>query len=115
MQRMKTALLLSTLSLAVSACGEQRIVESIPTPAERLICELAGTRPTLTPEKAIDWSQIRTVDAAKLAHESFVKELRVRENVVAGYILKLEGNLFVCFNNMQWRREFEADLARRSQ
>jgi hypothetical protein len=97
--------------LAISACGgTQRVVESIPTPAERLICEQAGTRPQLPPEHAIDWSQIRTVDAAKIAHENFVSVLRTRENIVAGYVLKLEGVNFVCFNNMQWRRDFEAGL-----
>lgn len=111
MQRMKTALALSTLCLAVSACGEpKRIAEALPTPVERLICERAGTRPQITPEKAIDWSQIRTVDAAKLAHETFVKELRTREGIVAGYVLKLEGNLFTCWTNMVWRRDFEAGL-----
>jgi hypothetical protein len=112
MQRKRQALALSMLCLAVSACGEpKRIAEALPTPPERLICERAGTRPTITPERSIDWSQITTVDAAKLAHEQFVKELRTGQGVIAGYVLKLEGINFVCWNNMQWRREFEAGLS----
>lgn len=112
MQQKRQALALSMLCLAVSACGgEKRVVESIPTPAERLICEQAGTRPTITPERAIDWSQIRTVDAAKIAHEQFVQELRTGQGIIAGYVLKLEGINFICWNNMQWRREFEAGLS----
>lgn len=107
----KPLVLLAALTL--TACSDtKRVVEHLPTPPERLICERAGTRPTLPPEHAIDWSQIRTVAAAKVEHEKFVAVLRTREGLVAGYILKLEGQLFQCFNNMQWRREYEAGLAR---
>jgi hypothetical protein len=108
-----TALALSTLCLAVSACGEtKRVAEALPTPPERLVCERAGTRPALPPEHAIDWSKVRTVDAARLEHEKFVTVLRTREGLVAGYVLKLEGVAFTCWNNMKWRREYEAGLAK---
>lgn len=113
MQPLGTALALSTLCLAVSACGDtKRVVEALPTPPERLICEQAGTRPAVPPEHAIDWAQVRTVDAAKLEHEKFVSVLRTREGLVAGYVLKLEGVNFTCWNNMEWRRQFEAGLPR---
>lgn len=100
------------LSLVISACGDtKRVVEAIPTPPERLICEQAGTRPAVPPEHAIDWGQVRTVDAAKVEHEKFVSVLRTREGLVAGYVLKLEGVNFTCWNNMEWRRQYEAGLA----
>ena len=99
------------LALAVAGCGDtKRIAEHLPTPPERLICEPAGTRPTLPPEHQIDWSQVRTVPAAKIEHDKFVAVLRTREGMVAGYILRLEGKLFVCSNNAQWRRDYEAGI-----
>ena len=98
-------------ALFVSACGEpKRIAEHLPTPPERLICERAGTRPVLPPEHAIDWPNVRTVDAAKIEHDKFVAVLRTREGLVAGYVLKLEGVAFTCWTNMQWRRDYEAGI-----
>jgi hypothetical protein len=107
------ALALSTLCLAVSACGDtRRVVEHLPTPPERLICERLGTRPSIPPEHQIDWSQIRTVAAAKVEHDKYVATVRTREGVVAGYVLKLEGVNFVCWNNMEWRRQYEKGLTK---
>lgn len=106
-------LTLLTLGVTLSACSTtKRVVELLPTPPERLICERAGTRPSLPAEHVIDWANVRTVPAAKLEHEKFVAVLRTREGLVAGYVLKLEGNLFQCFNNAQWRREYEAEITR---
>jgi hypothetical protein len=111
--RCSTKLALFALPLLVAACGPtKRVVEHLPTPPERLICEPAGTRPAIPPEHQIDWSQVRTVDAARLQHQRFVETIRVREGTVAGYVLKLEGKLFTCWNNMTWRREYEAGIAR---
>lgn len=111
MKRLGTALALSTLCLAVSACGDtKRVVEALPTPPERLICEQTGTRPAVDPEYVIDWANVLTVPQAKLEHEKFIGVLRTREGVVAGYVLKLESVAFVCHNNMQWRRDYEAGL-----
>jgi len=99
--------------LAISACGgEKRTAEFIPTPPERLICDRLGTRPTIPPEYQIDWSHVTTVQQAHSEFDKYVATIRTREGVVAGYVLKLEGVNFACFNNMQWRREFEADLAK---
>lgn len=107
-----TVLALSTLCLAVSACGTPKYTaEFIPTPPERLVCELASTRPTIKPTKPIDWARITTVAEAKLAHEDYAHQVLVREGVAAGYILSLEGELFRCYNNMHWRQDFEAGLA----
>lgn len=113
MKRSALAAALSMHFLALSACEEKRIAEALPTPVERLICERAGTRPAIPPEHEIDWSQVKTVDAARLEHQRFVDVIRIREGTVAGYVLKLEGALFTCWNNMQWRREYEAELAKR--
>lgn len=107
---MKTSLFCLAI-LGLSACGEKRIVTSLPTPPERLVCESAGSRPTLPPEHAIDWSQVRTVAQAKLEHEQFVKVLRTREGIVAGYLVDIEGKLFTCWSNMEWRKTYEAELA----
>lgn len=107
-----TALALSTLCLAVSACGEpKRIAVALPTPPVRLVCGQAGTRPAVPPEYAIDWAHVLTVPQAKLEHEKFVGVLRTREGIVAGYILKLEGVNFTCWNNVEWRRQYEAGLS----
>lgn len=108
------ATVIMALGLALSACGEQikRTASFIPTPPERLVCERTGTRPTIPPEYAIDWTKVSTVAQAKAEHLKYVAVIRTREGIVAGYVLKLEGVNFVCFNNAQWRREYEADLAK---
>lgn len=99
--------------LALAACGTaKRVVDALPTPPERLICERAGTRPALPPEHGIDWANVRTVPAAKIEHEKFVAVLRTREGLVAGYVLKVESVLFNCWTNVQWRRDFEAGIGR---
>lgn len=106
--------LVISLALALGACGEtKRVAEFIPTPPERLVCEQAGSRPAIPSETVIDWSYVTSVAQAKIEHEGYVRSVRTREGVVAGYVLKVEGVNFVCWNNMQWRREFEADLAKK--
>lgn len=103
----------AALLVSLAACGEpKRVVESLPTPPERLICEPAGTRPAVPAEYVIDWTKIRTVAQAKSEHEKFVATLRTREGIVAGYIVKIEGKLFTCWTNAQWRRDYEAGLAK---
>lgn len=95
----------------VAGCTEpKRIAEHLPTPPERLVCERAGTRPVLPAEHEIDWAQVQSVAAAKLEHVKFVTTLRSREGLVAGYVLKLEGKLFQCFTNTEWRRQFEKGI-----
>lgn len=112
MQRNVKALALSTLCLVASGCETKRTVEHLPTPASRLICERTGTRPTIPPEHQIDWSKVLTVPAARIEHDKYVATVRTREGIVAGYVLKLEGVNFVCWNNMEWRREYEKGLSR---
>lgn len=103
-----TVLLLSTLCLT-SACATKRAAVSLRPDIEhpdRFVCELAGSRPKVPPEYVIDWSKVTTVDQAHAEHDKFVGVLRTREGIVAGYILRVEGNLFVCSNNMQWQRDY---------
>lgn len=98
-------------ALTLTGCSEpKRIAEQLPTPPERLVCERGGTRPAVEPEYQIDWARVLTVPQARLEHEKFVGVLRLREGVIAGYILKLEGINFLCWNNMEWRRQYEAGL-----
>lgn len=80
------------------------------TNPERFICEPAGTRPQVPAEYVIDWSRVTTVPQARAEHDAFVRVLRNRERIVAGYIVQLEGRHFVCFNNMQWQRDFYSRL-----
>jgi hypothetical protein len=102
-----------SLALALCACGEtKRVAEFIPTPPERLVCQQTGTRPAIPPEYTIDWTKVSTVAQAHAEHDKYVAVIRSREGVVAGYVLDIEGKLFTCFNNAQWRRDFEADLAK---
>lgn len=102
------------LAFALTACGAtKRVAEFIPTPPERLVCEQAGTRPTIPAEYVIDWTKVTTVPQAHAEFDKYVAVIRNRESVVAAYILKIEGVNFTCWNNVQWRREFEADLAKK--
>ena len=118
----RTILALSTLCLAVSACGDtKRVAEFIPTPPTRLVCDAAGTRPTIPPEYKIDWTTVAAaptvavaVERAKSEVGKLIGTVRTREGVVAGYVLDIEGKLFICSNNAQWRREFEENLAART-
>jgi hypothetical protein len=107
-----TALALSTLCLATSACHTVRTADFLATPSERLVCEQAGARPKIPAEYVIDWAKVSTVAQAHAEHDKYVAVIRSREGVVAGYVLDIEGKLFTCFNNAQWRRDFEADLAK---
>lgn len=113
MKLSKTALALSTLCLGiwVSGCGTQRVAQMLPTPKERLVCERSGTRPVIPPEYKIDWTKVKTVGEAKAEHDKYVATVFTREGIVAGYVLKLEGVNFICWNNMEWRRNYEAGVS----
>lgn len=113
MRPFRTAAALLTCSLALSACETTRIAEPLrpdKTNPDRFVCELAGTRPTIPPEYVIDWSKVQTVEQAKGEHEAYVKAIRTREGIIAGYIVTLEGVNFTCFNNMTWQRDFYSGL-----
>ena len=94
----------------LTACEPKRIVEHLPTPPERLVCEERGDRPAIPAEYVIDWTRVTTVAQAKVEHQAHVTRVRQREAAVTGYIISLEGKLFVCSSNMKWRRDFEASL-----
>lgn len=104
-------LTLSAMS-ALSACHTIRTADFLATPSDRLVCEVAGPRPTIPAEYVIDWSKVATVDQAHAEHDKYVAVIRSREGVVAAYVLQIEGQLFVCGNNMAWRRDYEAELAK---
>jgi hypothetical protein len=93
-------------SLAVSACGEKRALAPIVPPAAKMQCEAAGARPKIAPEYVIDWSKVQTVAQAHAEHDAYVRSIRTREGAVAGYIVQIEGQLFVCSNNAAWLRDF---------
>lgn len=113
MRRLR-AIHLLMLCLAVSACQTTKRVTEALRPdlsnPDRFVCEASGTRPKVPPEYAIDWSKVTTVDQARAEHEKFVGVLRTREGIVAGYVLQIEDKHFVCFNNMQWQRDFYSRL-----
>lgn len=100
-------------SLLLAGCGPtvKRVAESLPTPPERLVCDAAGTRPAIPGEYKIDWAGVSTVAQARSEHERYVASIRSREGVIVAYLMRVEGRLFVCSNNAQWRRDYEAGLA----
>ena len=123
MQRplMVGALLTCSLTLTAASCGEKRTVQHLPTPPERLVCEAVPARPSISPEYQIDWRSVESaatvkvaVDRAKAEVAKLMGSIRNREGVIVGHILSLEGKLFTCFTNAQWRRDYEASLSRDS-
>lgn len=107
-QKLK-ALALSTCCLTLTAAScEKRIAVALKPPPERLQCVAAGQRPNIPPELVIDWAHVTTVAQAKIEHEGYVRSIRQREGVIAGYILEVEGKLFACSNNAIWLREWFA-------
>lgn len=77
---------------------------------QRLICEAQGERPTLPAEYVVDWSKVQTVAQARTEHEAYVRSVRTREGVIVGYVVTVEGKLFVCSNNAQWWRTYWSGL-----
>ncbi len=47
---------------------------------------------------------------ARSEHDAYVRSIRTREGIVAGYVVDLEGKHFVCFNNVAWQRDFWSKL-----
>lgn len=100
------------VALIVSACQEKRIVTNLKPPQERLQCAPAGARPMIPPEYRIAWDRVSTVAQARSEHDAYVRSIRTREGVIAGYILATEGKLFLCASNAQWLRSWFAETAR---
>lgn len=101
----------TSLSL-VGCASSQHVADFLATPPDRLVCDQVGPRPKIPPEYVIDWSKVTSVAEAQTEHQKYVASVRTREGIVAAYILQVEGVNFVCFNNMQWRKNYEADLAK---
>lgn len=78
----------------------------------RLICEAQGERPTLPAEYVVDWSKVQTVAQARAEHDAYVRSVRTREGVIVGYVVTIEGKLFVCSNNAQWWADYWRGLDR---
>lgn len=107
------ALVPLTCSLALLAsCAEpKRIVTNLAPPPDRLVCEAAPDRPVIPPEYQIDWTRISTVGVARVEHEKYVASIRAREGIVAGYLIGVEGRLFICSNNAAWLRQWVKETA----
>jgi hypothetical protein len=110
MQLWQKALALSTCCLVLTAasCEPKRVVTSLPIPPERMDCVYVQDRPTIPAEHVIDWSKVTTVPQARSEHDAYVRSVRNREGIVAGYIVNLEGKLFACSNDDAWLREWNA-------
>lgn len=106
------SLQVATAALALAACHTVHTADFLATPADRLVCEAAGPRPKIPPEYQIDWSKVTTVPQAQGEVGKLLAVEHQREGVVAGYVLQVEGKLAICFVNAQWRREYEAELAK---
>jgi hypothetical protein len=104
---------MSCSALLTAGCADkQYVAQTVKPDPVRLQCVAAAPadRPKLPAEHVIDWSQIRTVAEAKAEHLRFVSVVRSREGAVAGYILRIEGQLFTCSDNAAWLRDFYAAL-----
>lgn len=110
MRQSTRVLALLTCCFALEACPNRTVQALRPdlSHPERFVCEPVkpGQRVRIPPELAIDWSQVQTVEDAKGAHEAFVRAIRTREGLVAGYVVTLENRIFACSNNMQWQLDF---------
>lgn len=106
MKRLLLATVLSTFCLA--GCETVRTAVPVRPPAERMDCQAveAEDRPAIPAEYVIDWSRVTTIPQARTEHEAYVRSVRTREGIVAGYIVELEGGLWVCASDDQWLRDF---------
>lgn len=112
---MKTGKALSTLCLiaTLAACAKPEVrFKHLPIPAERIDAEPVARedRPSIPPEYRIDWSKVETIEQARAEHDRFVASVRVREGVIAHYIIDLEGRVFACANDDKWIRDYQAGL-----
>ncbi len=98
------------LTLFSLAACQQRAVEHLPLPPERMVCAAAGDRPAIPDEYQIDWNSVQTVPQARSEHNAFVRSIRSREGVIGGYLVDIEGKLFICSDNMEWIRDREAGV-----
>lgn len=109
-KRAARPLMFCSALIALSACEPKRIVTALPIPPERMDCQPAGTRPSIPPEYVIVWENVRSVLDAKAEHDKYVGSVRTREGIVAGYVLDLEGKLFLCGNDAAWLRDWQKGI-----
>jgi hypothetical protein len=110
MKRLLLGIVLSTFCLA--GCNTTRVAVPLKPDPDRLDCVAVkpGDRPVIPPEYVIDWAAVTTVAQARSEHEAFVRTVRTREGVVAGYVVDIEGRLFMCASDDAWLRDFFAAL-----
>lgn len=109
MMQSSKAAILSTCCFLLASCDPQPVPLNIKAEnPERFICERVapGDRPTLPPAHTIDWNSVQTVEQARSEHEAYAASILGRNGIVAGYVVRLEGVNFTCWNNMQWQRDF---------
>jgi len=105
MKRLLLATVLSTFCLA--GCETTRVAVPVKPPADRMDCRVVeGGRPELPAEYVVDWSKVLTVDQARSEHEAYVRSVRAREGIVAGWIVTIEDRLFLCASDAEWQRDF---------
>lgn len=111
MKRLLLAIALSTSCLAAS-CNTTRVAVPLKPDADRLDCVAVdpSARPSIPPEYVIDWSKVATVAQARSEHDAYVRTIRTREGIVAGYVVQLEDKVFVCASDAAWLRDFYAAL-----
>jgi hypothetical protein len=110
--------MLCFLPLLGTACKHPEVeAVAVKPPLDKMACEAAGARPAVPMEYAIDWSKVEvpgnsraTLLNAQGEVVKLVASIRSREGIVTGYILRIEGSLFVCSNNAAWLRNFFAQL-----
>jgi len=122
MLRFKMALALPTLCLVLASCNKEVVPLNIKAGhPERFICPRADgdpqadiERPKLPKDYVIDWDAVRvagdvekTLDNAKAEHEKYVAVVRDREGVMVGYVMKVEGANFICWDNMKWQNDVQ--------
>lgn len=114
MLRSKLARILLTCSFPalISACASEPKVFPLNLKAKEptwFLCERVNPetdRPALPATPDIDWSQVVTIDQARLAHEEYVRAVKDRNGIVIAYVVKLEGVNFQCWNNMENQNQF---------
>lgn len=96
--------------MALTACDPVRVVVPAKLPPERIDCVAVTERPAITPEYIIDWDKIISVYAAQREHNKYVATVRSRENVISGYLVAIENELFMCSNDAQWLRDYNSNI-----
>ncbi len=106
MKRLLLGIALSTFCLA--ACNTTRVAVPLKPDPSRMDCVAVEgrDRPAIPPEYVIDWARVTTVAQARSEHEAFVRTVRTREGVVAGYVVQVEEKLFLCASDAAWLRDF---------